>query len=165
MTWLFPLNPRHRPAVFPYPEGHDGAFSTKRRFDIHTGVDLYCTVGDEVRACEGGRVVGSFLFTGPKAQSPWWNDTYCVLVEGPSGVICYGEVCTDRYIGDEVWAGDHIGSVLQVRKTARGKPMTMLHLELYCKGTRDVVWWHHDQPQPSELRDPTEWLATSVIYL
>jgi hypothetical protein len=31
---------------------HFGAFGTTRKFDIHTGVDLYCNEGDEVFAME-----------------------------------------------------------------------------------------------------------------
>ena len=42
---------------------------------MHTGVDLYCNEGDEVRAMCDGQIVAIEWFTGPSVQMPWWNDT------------------------------------------------------------------------------------------
>jgi hypothetical protein len=69
-NWIWPLTD-YKPAI---PVGsHDGAFGTKRRFDMHTGVDLYCPDGAEVVTVEEGVIVGIEVFTGPRADSPWWR--------------------------------------------------------------------------------------------
>ena len=69
-----------------------GSFGYKRKFDIHTGVDLYCNKGDQVFAIEDGEVVAIEWFTGEKVDMPWWNNTQAVAIKGKSGVINYGEI-------------------------------------------------------------------------
>lgn len=133
----------------------EGSFGAKRKYDTHTGVDLYCNPGDDIFAIEAGVVVGVFQFTGVECDSPWWNDTYCVLIEGNSGVILYGEIKPDIYVGALVKEAERIGSAMQVLKEDKGKPTTMLHLELYKKGYCDNgVVWKLEEPQPEELLDP-----------
>ena len=140
------------PSLPPY----EGSFGAIRKYDIHTGIDLYCPLGTSVLAMEDGVVVHVDLdFTGPGGGSPWWNTTGVVMVEGKTGVIAYGEITPAVSVGAEVKAGERIGVVdCPVLKKNKGKPMTMLHLELYKHGARDTVWWHHDEPQPESLLDP-----------
>lgn len=126
-------------------------FGAKRRYDIHTGIDLYCNHGDAVFAFEDGIVVAIEDFTGPDAESPWWNPTKAVLVEGKSGVICYGEVEPLVEVGQTVAKGDKIATVLTVLKNDKGKPMTMLHMELHKPGTTKTSWWKLDEPMPESL--------------
>lgn len=140
----------------------DGQFGAIRRFDIHTGIDLHTSVGSKVYAMESGTVVAVVDFTGQYAESPWWNDTRAVMIEGDSGVILYGEIQPFVNVGDYVFAGDAIGTVLQVLKTDKGKPLAMLHLELYTAGTREPVWWKLDEPKPANLLDPTPLLEKIV---
>lgn len=140
---------------------HPGAFGSVRKHDIHTGIDLYCQPGTEVFAAEAGTVVSVVNFTGVAADSPWWNDTKAVMIEGVSGVILYGEIEECVMVGDKILAGQIIGQVKTVLKNNKGKPMTMLHLELYAAGTTLPVWWHHSQPQPANLIDPTQQLIGS----
>lgn len=138
--------------------GDPGAFGTVRKHDIHTGVDLYCEDGELVFNVENGTVVAIEAFTGEHADSPWWNDTWAILVEGPTGVICYGELIPefDLQVGDKVYYNQCLGRVKQVLKKDKGKnPPSMLHFELYKHGTRKTVWWHQGNPQPTELLDPT----------
>lgn len=142
------------------PSGQN-AFGALRKYDIHTGVDLFCEVGQAIQAIEDGVVVNVLQFTGG-SESPWWYDTYAVMIEGKSGVILYGEIETDLKIGDTVKQKDVVGKVLQVLKNDKGKPMAMLHLELYKTGTRDCVWWKIGQDQPNELLDSTILLASSI---
>lgn len=167
MTWLWPL---HNHDVSIPVQDHDGAFGKKRRYDIHTGVDLYCDPGQIVVAVEPGVVVGIETFTGPRAQSPWWLETEAVLIEGASGVVLYGEVKPEVKVGDWVERGWIVGRTLQVRRTdivARmkrilhgrivdDKPKTMLHFELYDKGVDRAVSWNHGEEKPAALRDPTK---------
>lgn len=133
----------------------DGQFGAVRKFDIHTGIDLHTAVGTKVYAMEAGTVVAIVDFTGEYAESPWWNNTQAVMVEGDSGVILYGEIQPSVKVGDYVFAGGVVGTVLQVLKTDKGKPLAMLHLELYTTGTREPVWWKLDEPKPANLLDPT----------
>ena len=107
---------------------------------------------------ESGTVVAVEPFTGahvpPPDSSPWWNDTWAVLVEGPSGVIVYGEILPAVHPGDAVAAGQPLGIVIPVLRRDKGRPTTMLHLEWMRPGARQTVWWRLGQPQPEELRDP-----------
>jgi len=153
-TWLWPL--KGVPIKGPSPAG---CFGYPRKFDVHTGVDLYCDPGQEVVAVEPGTVVTVEAFTGPEAESPWWNPTWAVLVEGASGVVVYGEVEPLVVEGQQVAVGMPVGHVLTVLKKDKGLPMTMLHLELMVPGSRSTVWWPEGQPQPECLLDPTPLLA------
>jgi hypothetical protein len=136
----------------------DGAFGCVRKHDVHTGVDLYCEPGAKVYAIECGEIVGILDFTGAKAESPWWNDTKAILVEGNSGVFVYGEIKEREglKIGDNIECGEILGEVVTVLQKDKGKPMTMLHLELYEHKFRNVLWWELGKVKPEPLLDPTQ---------
>lgn len=161
MTWLWPL--WCGPAELPDEPGRFGAV---RKHDIHTGVDLYTYPGMPVLAVEDGVVVAIEKFTGPEAGSPWWNDTEAVLVEGASGVVCYGEIAAQVGIavGARVKREDCLGCVKTVLRKDKGRPRTMLHFELYEHGTRESVWWRLGEPRPSNLLDPTERLEEALKH-
>jgi murein DD-endopeptidase MepM/ murein hydrolase activator NlpD len=146
-TTGIPLNP------------HPGSFGFERKNHVHEGVDIYCPEHTSVHAVEDGVVVAVVDFTGEKATppSPWWNDTMAVLVEGETGVVVYGEIkpARDYKTGDTLNAGDEIGRVIPVLKKDKGRPMTMLHLELHRHGTRDAFEWPVGGPCPDSLLDPT----------
>ena len=137
---------------------HPGAFGIQRKHHIHEGVDLYCPEGTVVQAVEEGVVVAVIPFTGAiaKPPSPWWHNTWAVLVEGPSGVVVYGEISTQVMVGDPIVSGWTIGYVKQVLKIDKGRPMSMLHLELHKPGTRDAFEWIDERPE--SLLDPTPFL-------
>lgn len=170
--WLFPLpgSPRGLftdgagappPGTFWVPFfPHPGAFAAERRHHTHEGVDLYAAEGTPVRAVETGTVVAMEAFTGPSAGSPWWRDTQALLVEGPTGVVVYGElrVADGVAVGQTVAAGALLGHLIPVLRHDKGRPMTMLHLELHEPGTRASVAWDPGAPRPNSLRDPTPWL-------
>jgi len=111
-------------------------------------------------------VVGIEDFTGEFANppSPWWNNTKAVLIEGPSGVIVYGEIkpLDTIKIGKKIRRGQNIGNVITVLKKDKGMPMTMLHVELYEKGIRETVIWNLDEPQPTGLLNPMPLLNSAV---
>lgn len=139
------------------PEGsHPGAFASVRKFDIHTGIDLYCADGDSVYSMEAGEVLRVIKFTGEHADTPWWNDTWAILVKGKSGVILYGEIYPEVLNpGDKVEEGQKLGKVTTVLRKDKGLPVTMLHLELYSKDVLDAVVWDLNSPKPEGLEDPT----------
>jgi murein DD-endopeptidase MepM/ murein hydrolase activator NlpD len=137
---------------------HPGAFGIERHNHNHTGVDLYAPYGTPVRAMERGKIIAIEWFTGPTVNMPWWNNTRAIYVEGMSGVINYGEIqeYTGLKVGDIVEEGRYIGYVVTVLRKYKGRPMSMLHLELYDHGYMDT-WgeWKIGQPKPVHLKDPT----------
>jgi len=140
---------------------HVGAFGVKRKMHVHNGVDLYCPPRTLVFAVEGGVVVDIRQWTGKAVGSPWWKDTWAVLVEGESGVAAYGEIEYDwtRFkIGYKIAVGDHIGWVKTVLKKDKGRPMTMLHLQMYKQGHLCSGGWDTNDPKPDNLIDPTPFL-------
>lgn len=144
---------------YPVPQqGEPGAFGAVRKHDVHTGIDLYCREGAIVSAIEDGVIVAIEHFTGPDVGSPWWHDTWAVLVEGASGVFVYGEIVYFSHrVGDKVEAGETVGQVTPVLKQYKGvTPTTMLHLELLKPGSTSTFWWHHGDAKPDNLLDPTE---------
>jgi murein DD-endopeptidase MepM/ murein hydrolase activator NlpD len=154
MTWINPLVD----VEIHLPPPH-GRFGARRRYDVHTGIDLYAPVETKVRAVESGMVVAIDYFTGPIVDMPWWNNTKAVLIEGKSGVVCYGEVI-ERFgllIGDKIKQGEVIAQVVQVLKEDKGLPMSMLHLELHRDYHRNHIWhpWKLDGEMPEYLLDPT----------
>lgn len=135
--------------------GAVGDFAFRRSFYHHPGTDIYCGDKQQVVAIEDGVVVHFEHFTGANANppSPWWHDTWAVLVEGASGVIGYCELLIEDEldIGIKVKAGDPIGTITPVLKKDKGNGVTMLHLEHYVPGTRHHVTWVLDAPKPEEL--------------
>jgi murein DD-endopeptidase MepM/ murein hydrolase activator NlpD len=158
------MTPLFRDQEYSKPAEH-GTFGYVRKYDIHTGVDLYCAPGTNVHAIEDGIVVAIEAFTGVEAGSPWWRSTQVVLVEGASGVIAYGEIIPYLNIrtGEFVSAGTIIGIVETVLKVDKGLPMTMLHIELYEPRTTKSVVWELDSPKPESLLDVTPLLKLKGI--
>lgn len=158
--WKFPLMQGEARGIPIYP--HPGAYGYPRKGSKHTGIDLYTTNGALVRPVEDGVVVCVEHFTGEWDNSPWWNNTDCILVEGNSGVVCYGEITTNLKVGDKVNCGYPIANVVQVIKDGREHPeipghsKSMLHLELYPHGIR-----HPSEGFEGHLRDPTPFILNS----
>jgi murein DD-endopeptidase MepM/ murein hydrolase activator NlpD len=164
--YCFPLVFRVRVPVAPHP----GSFGAIRKYDRHTGVDLYIPEefsGAKVFAIEAGRVVKVIQFTGQHSSppTPYWHDTQAVLVEGDSGVILYGEIVSEVQEGDYVHAGADLGYTTPVLKTDKGRPIEMLHVELLSKGSRsEASVWEKDQNFPCEgVYDPTFLLIQGLV--
>jgi len=154
---LSPLPP------IPVGKNHPGAFGIDRHLHVHTGVDLYAPHGAPVAAIETGRVIKVAWFTGPSIGLPWWQDTRAVYIEGPSGVMNYGEIqeYPNIKVGDIIYKGENFGYVIPVLKKYKGRPMSMLHFELYDHGYVDD-WgeWKIGEPNPEHLKDPTSILLS-----
>jgi phosphopantothenoylcysteine decarboxylase len=141
LQWSLPIAPEEF-SGFP-DSGHPGAFATQRKHEKHTGVDLYCADGTRVIAVESGRLVGIEHFTGEWDNTPWWNNTDCILIEGATGVVCYGEIEVSPFVqvGSKIEKGQFIGNVKRVLKEGKertdipGHSTSMLHMELYPHGT------------------------------
>lgn len=158
--WLWPLA-KAFPKVPRSPE--PGAFGAERSHDVHTGVDLYCEAGELVVAVEPGVVVSVEPFTGPKAESPWWNDTHAVVVRNDWWSIVYGELEPSGLpaVGTRVEAGQVLGAVARVLKHDKGRPTAMLHFEMYDNSFRTPVWWKKGEAKPEGLLNPTDLLLSA----
>lgn len=159
---MFPIkNYRYK---FPKKD-EPSSFGYVRKFDIHTGVDLYCENGTPVYSMCDGVVVNIEDFTGEFSNppTPWWLNTKSVLVETETNVICYGEITTTLSIGDKIKEGDIIGNVSQVLKNDKGLPMSMLHIELYDKGVIETVIWNIGEEKPKNLQDITTFLFSKYL--
>ena len=137
-----------------------GDFASRRSFYYHPGIDLYCDLHQEVQAIEDGVVVKIDHFTGTDADpsSPWWNDTWSILIEGASGVIGYCELKPTVKLGEHIIEGQVIAHIIPVLKKDKGNGTTMLHLEQYVSGTTEHVTWVLDTEKPSQLLNPRELL-------
>lgn len=169
-SWTWPLS---APPFFP---DEPGQFGAERVEDVHTGIDLYCELGTEVRSVEDGEVVAIEWFTGehvPTANgvpSTWWHNTKIILVKGASGVVGYGE-CSPidgLRVGSVVKAGEVVAVVdTAVLKSFKGRPMVMLHLEMYQEleaqaDDSHTVWWPLGAEKPSNLLNPTFYLLDAA---
>lgn len=89
--------------------------------------------------------------------------------DGEDGVWLYGEIEPSPLIkpGIAVLEGERLGSVKQVLRNDKGRPMSMLHMERYAPGTREYVQqWHlGDDSRPEGLLDPTELLSQFDSFL
>lgn len=141
--------------------GHPGSFAHRRKMHTHQGVDLYVPEGTPIRCVEDGVIVAVHKFTGEHADppTPWWGNTWSVMVEGMSGVVCYGEVIPYRIqVGAPIERGAVVGHVTPVLLKDKGRPRSMLHLELYRHGTREPADWQLEEETPDGLLDPTPYL-------
>jgi len=145
-----------------------GSFGAIRKFDIHTGVDLYCEYYTPVYAIEDGYIKRFGQFTGKSAGSPWWKDTDFILIQGKSGCILYGEIEREAsllkpMLGEFITAGTLLGYVIPVLKIDKGRPMNMLHIELYSHDyDGDGVIWNLTESCPDQLWDITPVLKREI---
>ena len=144
-----------------------GSFGSIRKYDIHTGVDIYVENGTGIQPVEDGVIVDIRQFTGKKVGSSWWEDTWCVSVKGKSGIVCYGEVDLPRgyKVGDNVYTEDifsYVKAVLpenKIRKDIRHHNNAMLHLELYRNIEDGIcITWNKEEKRSKNLLDPSVYL-------
>ena len=162
-------------------DGTPGSFWENRFDRCHCGVDIYAPPSSDVVSIEGGRVIGTGVFTSP-LKVPYWNVTYDVLVETDSGLLCrYAELgFVAVNTGDFVKAGQLVGNVGLVLDTCKitetsppyirkikenGSP-SMLHFELWDAQVVDSDnylggnWFGAGKPQ--KLLDPTAYLESTL---
>jgi murein DD-endopeptidase MepM/ murein hydrolase activator NlpD len=132
------------------------AFKASRGDRWHAGIDIIAPVGTKVVATEDGKVVNYFRFTKP----PKYNTTYCLIIQHNSGHVAnYGEIQKAYVkIGAEVKAGQEIAEIGQVGL----KGSSMLHFELYKKGTKVSHRWYKAKSQPAPLINPENYLKECI---
>ena len=140
--------------------GSPADFGYQRSFYYHSGIDLYCESGQEIIAIEDGKVVKIDNFTGSNAipPSPWWNNTFSILIEGLSGVLGYCEILPHKhiYVGLKVMEAESLGIIIPVLKRNKGNGTSMLHLEHYSHNTIEHVEWLIGKEKPINLINPRE---------
>lgn len=148
-----------------------GAFGAIRKFDIHEGVDIYTHDGAEVYPVETGVITAVYEFTGKNANCDWWNPTWCIKVQGKSGVVTYGELAKPRdsmKVGKKVYPCLSIGHVTPVLKPEKYRPdirnhsVAMLHLELRTE-TCHLDGWQLEGQRDKRLLDPTPYLKSKDL--
>lgn len=162
--WHFPIE--HCNGI---PAGnHPGAFAAKRKYDVHTGVDLYTQEAEPVYAVEDGVVTKIGIFTGVDIGLDWWEETYAITVRGETGYVNYGEIYKPENIniGDKVTRGQLIAKVKRVLKTDKndkipGHEVCMLHVEVYKEEVSDYALWKTGEDKPGNIIDPTPFLLKS----
>jgi murein DD-endopeptidase MepM/ murein hydrolase activator NlpD len=168
MPWKLPIYVCDKKVEGEYTQS-PGSFGAERKYDVHTGVDLYTAENEPVFSMEDGKVVKVAVFTGPALGHDWWNETFAVMVEGESGVICYGEIKAAVVEGQLIQRGDLIGYVTPVLPEGKERPdipghsRSMLHVELYEHGAREFVEWKLGEPCPKGLLDPTDLLTAALV--
>ncbi len=164
---MFPLK-KYKYSIPVTPSTEPGAFGAVRKHDIHTGVDLYCKEGTLVRAMVDGYVSAIIPFTGPHAESSWWEETFAILVYSSihDKTILYGEIRPHACIRKNFFIpeGTILGEVKRVLKKDKGiVPSTsMLHMELYNGEVKDCVWWKLGDSGPENLLDITYLLTQEL---
>ncbi|MBE7174748.1 MAG: M23 family metallopeptidase, partial [Williamsia sp.] len=123
----------------------------------HVGIDLFAHRGDEVVACEAGRIMRLQYFYPAKSG----QKTYGILVEHSGCLVNYGEVTHDSLTknnlteGSTVAAGQVIGFVSDT---------DMLHFETYAlredHSYHNLQWWNLPETPnaPDGLLNPTQYL-------
>ena len=77
--------------------------------------------------------------------------------------MVYGEIEPRVLVGDKVRAGDLVAVVeTPVLKEFKGRPMTMLHIELLSPGTKGIMWWRNGEDMPKGLRNPKRFLQKAA---
>lgn len=154
------------------------AFGALRKHDVHTGVDIYKPVGEAVYALKDSVFVNCEIFTGEEVGFPWWHTTWSVTLKDETGYTIYGEIKPSlemdlareqgmENIVSRIPKGTFLGTVIQVLKKDKGKPMSMLHLERYGLGalTNKVTAviqsvyagpWELDGQKPQGILDPAD---------
>lgn len=137
-----------------------GLFGAVRRYDVHTGLDLYCEEGEPVLCISAGVVVDVFQFTGESAGTGWWNDTQAVVVSSGDKTYVYGELESCVEVGSVVSVGDKLGAVVPVLKTYKGTtPTAMLHLEVWMTVSYKKNYvWPLGHARCEGLLDPIDWI-------
>jgi murein DD-endopeptidase MepM/ murein hydrolase activator NlpD len=138
------------------PYTPQGLFAANRKFDIHTGLDLYCEPQALIRCIADGYVKEVIDFTGVKAGSSWWHDTQAVAVQLPNGIVMvYGELLSAVQPQQKVYEGQILGWAEQVLLQDKGvNPPCMLHFELWTSGYQSNCTWLHAEPKPKGLINP-----------
>lgn len=133
-----------------------GLFGVSRKYDTHTGLDLYCNPQTLVKCVSEGVVKEVIDFTGEKVGSPWWHDTQAVVIEIPNGTtMVYGELLPAVEPQQKVTVGQTLGWVKQVLMRDKGvNPPCMLHFELWESDYQSNYLWLLNQPAPKGLINP-----------
>lgn len=120
----------------------------------HIAVDLFAYRGDQIVACEDGRIVDFLYFY----DSACGEDTYSLLIKSnlTNIVINYGEVTKDSLTANGLKKGDPVNAGQPI---AFVSSTNMLHFSAYTANTTSNPRWMKSQANPpANLLNPTKYL-------
>lgn len=134
---------------------------------LKCGIDLTCNPNTKVFAVETGNVIAVETFFDNK-KKPWISSSKAVLVSGPSGVVCYGNIEPEAHvsIGTRIEQGSRLGAVVPFfTKEAKSKNgQSRLRIELYRQHTTKRPKWHCNQASaPKSLLNPMPLLLPLIV--
>lgn len=160
-TWpprnlIWPLSHHREPKV--YTSGAKSFSADRGGGRSHAGIDLPASEGTAVVAPEGGTIVATQGWDGARAKA--------ILMETDSGVvILFGAVAPNSWKEFGLAKGSRVKrgqGVARIGVYPAGS--TMLHLEMYTKGTtKNSRWFPPNYPQ--NLINPTEYLQAASRYV
>jgi murein DD-endopeptidase MepM/ murein hydrolase activator NlpD len=121
----------------------------------HVGIDLYANYKDKIVACEAGVIINFYHF---------YRSTYALIVEHENVVINYGEVHKDSLKANELKRGDSVSAGQVIGFAGRMYASSMLHFEVYRKGTHSNLRWLKGNNVPDTLLNPTKYLLFLQEY-
>lgn len=129
-------------------------FMADRKGKFHVGIDLYCSPGDPVIACENGTVVNIYGF---------YHGSYCMVVQCDSGlVINYAEVRSGSWREFGIEKGSRIfknQGIARIGVMSGGS--SMLHFETYMPPTPKNKKYYGGDTGP--ILNPTYYLLLASI--
>lgn len=148
----------------PLGAGHVNGFGGKRRNGFNTGIDLLCDAYQPVASVEAGTIVAIVNFSKKGKTKPWINTSRALLIEGDSGVVCYGNVKPNSKlkVGSFVSKGQVVGKVIPIYKNKKNR-VCKLKLEWYTHGTRRRSSWNFNKDIPGNLLNPTHMLLPLIV--
>lgn len=151
----------------PVGKAHPGAFGFVRKNHVHEGVDIYANDFDLVYLPKSLQAVSWVPFTGEVAGTPWWHNTYALVAWDlqEEKTVVFGEIISNGGVFENVFEkgfleqGSCIGMVSRVLRNDKGRPCSMVHVEMY-EGfvEKSIGIWGLNKEKPIGLMDPSEWL-------
>lgn len=127
-------------------------YSTGESTRHHVGIDLFAKFKDPVVAIQKGIIIKFSPFCCGKHKTTW-----ALIVDHGDIVINYGEVDKNLPTGMGVGTKIEPGQIIAyVGKNPKGS--SMLHFEMYRKGTKHAVQWFRGKKTPPEILNPTQYL-------
>jgi murein DD-endopeptidase MepM/ murein hydrolase activator NlpD len=127
-------------------------YNTGQSVRHHVGIDLFAKFKDPVVAIQKGTIIKFSPFCCGKNKTSW-----SLMVDHGDVVINYGEV--DKTLPSGLKIGKTVEPGQLIAYVGRNpKGSSMLHFEMYKKGTKHAMQWFKGKKTPDEILNPTKYL-------